>query len=44
MTLEALARLNYKLKMIGSDMTVVMFFITNRPCHSITLTCSIPAR
>ena len=35
MTLEALARLNYKLKMIGSDMTVVMFFITNRPCHSI---------
>ena len=35
MTLEALARLNHKLKMIGSDVTVVMFFITNRPCHSI---------
>ena len=35
MTLEALARLNHKLKMIGSDITVVMFFITNRPCYSI---------
>lgn len=34
-TLEALARLNHKLKMIGSDITIVMFFITNRPCHSI---------
>lgn len=35
LTLEALARLNYKLKMIGSDITVVMFFITNRPVYSI---------
>ena len=35
LTLEALARLNYKLKMIGSDITVVMSFITNRPVYSI---------
>jgi len=31
LTLEALARLNYKLKDANSDMTVVMFFITRNP-------------
>lgn len=31
LTLEALARLNYKLKEANSDMTVVMFFITRNP-------------
>lgn len=35
LTLEALAKLNWKLKNSGSDMTVVMFFITKRPTHSI---------
>ncbi|MBA9077790.1 MULTISPECIES: glycosyltransferase [Rufibacter] len=35
LTLEALARLNYRLKKAKSDMTVVMFFITKRPFHSI---------
>ncbi len=34
LTLEALARLNWKLQQTGSDMTVVMFFITKRPFHS----------
>lgn len=34
-TIEALARLNYRLKEAGSDMTVVMFFITKQPFHSI---------
>lgn len=35
LTLEALARLNWKLKQSGSNMTVIMFFITKRPTHSI---------
>ena len=35
LTLEALARLNHRLKESGSDRTVVMFFITKRPVHSI---------
>ncbi len=35
LTLEALARLNYKLKKSGSDMTVIMFFITKRPTRAI---------
>jgi len=34
LTLEALARLNWKLQQSGSDMTVVMFFITKRPFYS----------
>lgn len=35
MTLEALARLNWKLKQSRSDVTVVMFFITKQPYYSI---------
>jgi glycogen(starch) synthase len=35
LTLEALARLNHRLQSEKSDMTVVMFFITKRPYHSI---------
>lgn len=35
LTLEALARLNHKLKEENSDMTIVMFFVTKRPYHSI---------
>jgi len=35
LTLEALARLNHKMKESGSDLTIVMFFITKRPTHSI---------
>ncbi|MCC5919589.1 MAG: glycosyltransferase [Cyclobacteriaceae bacterium] len=35
LTLEALARLNHRLKENGSDMTIVMFFITKQPIHSI---------
>lgn len=35
MTLEALARLNWKMKNAGMDMTVVMFFITKQPFHTI---------
>lgn len=34
-TLEALARLNWMMKEANMDMTVVMFFITRRPTHSI---------
>ena len=34
-TLEALARLNHRLKTEKSDVTVVMFFITKRPYHSL---------
>ena len=34
-TLEALARLNYKLKKAGSDTTVVFFFITKKPYTSV---------
>jgi len=35
LTLEALARLNARLRAEGSDMTVIMFFITKKPYHSI---------
>lgn len=35
LSLEALARLNHRLKTENSDMTVVMFFITKRPYKSI---------
>ncbi len=35
LTLEALARLNHRLKEEGSDITVVMFFVTKKPYHSI---------
>jgi len=35
LTLEALARLNYKMKNADMDKTVVAFFITKQPYHSI---------
>ncbi len=35
LTLEALARLNYRLKEANSSLTVVMFFITKQPVQSI---------
>ncbi|SDY33375.1 glycosyltransferase [Hymenobacter psychrophilus] len=35
LTLEALARLNYRLQQSGLETNVVMFFITKRPFHSI---------
>ncbi|MEN8116303.1 MAG: glycosyltransferase [Bacteroidota bacterium] len=35
LTLEALARLNWKMQQAGSDITVVMFFITRRPFYTI---------
>ncbi|QSE99166.1 glycosyltransferase [Fulvivirga lutea] len=35
LTLEALARLNHRLKESNSPFTVVMFFITKQPVHSI---------
>lgn len=35
LTLEALARLNHRLQSEQSEMTIVMFFITRRPYHSI---------
>lgn len=35
LTLEALARLNWRMKQAGIDITVVMFFITKRPYQSI---------
>jgi glycogen(starch) synthase len=35
LTLEALRRLNERLKQAGSDLTIVMFFITKRPFYSI---------
>ena len=35
LTLEALARLNYKLKKEGSTKTIIMFFITKQPVTSI---------
>ncbi len=35
LTLEALARLNHRLKTEKSDVTIVMFFITKRPYSSI---------
>jgi len=34
--LEALARLNWKLKVKNSDKTVVMFMVTKQPVHSIS--------
>jgi glycogen(starch) synthase len=35
LTIEALSRLNWKLKRAGDDVTVVMFFITRQPYHTI---------
>ncbi|GAA5029118.1 hypothetical protein GCM10011506_17170 [Marivirga lumbricoides] len=35
LTLEALARLNHRLNKANSPLTVVMFFITKQPVHSI---------
>lgn len=35
LTMEALSRLNWRLKQEGSDMTVIMFFITKKPTHSV---------
>ena len=35
LSLEALARLNYRLKAENSDLTVVMFFVTKKPFSSI---------
>ncbi len=35
LTIEALSRLNWKLKHAGDDVTIVMFFITRQPYHSI---------
>ena len=35
LTIEAVARLNFLLKKAGSDITVVVFFITRTPFHSI---------
>jgi glycogen(starch) synthase len=35
LTLEALARLNWKMKSQGIDKTVVMFFVTKNPYHSM---------
>ncbi|WP_109831670.1 glycosyltransferase [Reichenbachiella versicolor] len=35
LTLEALARLNHRMHEEGIDMTVVMFFVTKQPFHSI---------
>lgn len=35
LTLEALARLNWKMIQTGMDMTVVMFIVTKQPFHSI---------
>ena len=35
LTLEALARLNWRMKQANLDQTVVMFFITRQPYHSI---------
>jgi len=37
LTLEALARLNAKIKDAGIDLTVVMFFITKKPTNSINV-------
>lgn len=36
LALEALARLNWKMKEADSDMTVVMFIVTKQPVHSIS--------
>lgn len=35
LTLEALARLNWKMRQANMDTTVVMFFVTRQPFHSI---------
>lgn len=35
LTLEALARLNWRLQQENNDITVVMFFVTKQPYHSI---------
>ena len=34
LTIEALARLNWKMQQAGTDMTVISFFITKRPFYS----------
>jgi len=34
-TLEALARLNYRMQQAGINKTVVMFFVTKQPFHSV---------
>ncbi|PWJ42027.1 glycosyltransferase [Sediminitomix flava] len=39
LTLEALARLNHRLKEMNSDKTIVFFFITKRPYYSINAEC-----
>ncbi|MFT7033059.1 MAG: glycogen(starch) synthase [Cyclobacteriaceae bacterium] len=36
LALEALAKLNWKMKEANSDMTVVMFIVTKQPVHSIS--------
>jgi glycogen(starch) synthase len=38
LTIEALARLNHRMRQAGSDMTVVAFIITKRPVKSINVT------
>jgi glycogen synthase len=35
LTIEALARLNWKLQRSGDDITIIMFFITKAPYHTI---------
>lgn len=35
LTLEALARLNYRMQQAGVETTVVMFFVTRAPTHSL---------
>ena len=35
LSIEALARLNHRLKEEGTDVTIVMFFVTKQPFHSI---------
>ncbi|TAH26283.1 MAG: glycosyltransferase [Cytophagales bacterium] len=35
LTLEALARLNWRMQQAGMDTTIVMFFITKQPYHSM---------
>ncbi|MEX0774518.1 MAG: glycosyltransferase [Phycisphaeraceae bacterium] len=38
LTVEALARLNHRLRAAGSSTTVVAFIITRRPCRSLNVT------
>ncbi len=37
LTMEALARLNHRMKDAGIDMNVVMFFVTKQPYHSVNV-------